>query len=135
MLLSESRSPWARALARAPAAMGPTPSQPSRPYAQSGHWRARLEVHSTRLGERTGLICIELRRSWDHTAFKQFVGDGRRYFVDEHGAHLWIAAKKIYGFLFPLRFRLPSLRPQLFAGRILVFLDGLVGGCIQQRVL
>jgi hypothetical protein len=81
------------------------------------------------------LICIELRRSWDHTAFKQFVGDGRRYFVDEHGAHLWIAAKKIYGFLFPLRFRLPSLRPQLFAGRILVFLDGLVGGCIQQRVL
>jgi hypothetical protein len=34
---------------------------------------------------------------WAH-----FVGDGRRYFVDEGGAQLWIVVQKLYGFLFPL---------------------------------
>jgi len=79
----------------------------------------------------TEIEVLSLRRSWDHAAFKHFVGDRRRYSVDEGGPHLWIAAQKIYGFLFPLRFWLPSLLPQLLAGRVLVFLDYLVGGGVQ----
>ncbi len=51
---------------------------------------------------------LSLRRSWDHTAFEHLISDRSRYSVDEGGAHLWIAAQKIYGFLFSLRFRLPS---------------------------
>src|SRR5208282_5615832 len=76
--------------------------------------------------------CDESR---DHPAFKHLVGDRRRYFVDEHGPHLWVVTQKIHRFLFPLRLWLLSLLPQLFAGRILVFLDGLVRGGIQQWVL
>ena len=74
-------------------------------------------------------------RSRDHAAFKHFVGDRRRDPVDEHLAHLRIATQKIYGFLFPLRFRLPSLLPQLLARGILVLLDDLVGDLVQYRVL
>src|SRR5271166_28473 len=134
MPLSKSRSPWARAPALAPAEPGPTPWQASRPCVRSAHWRVQPEVSSTRLAARR-LICVELRQSWNHSAFKQFVGDGRRYPVYEHASHLGIAAQKIYGFLFSLRFWLPSLLPQLLAGRILIFLDDLVGGRVQQWVL
>src|SRR5271154_2996628 len=74
-------------------------------------------------------------RSRDHAAFKHLVGDRRRDPIDEHLAHLRITAQKIYGFLFPLRFRLPALLPQLLARGILVLLDDLVGGLVQQRVL
>src|SRR5580700_3138780 len=74
-------------------------------------------------------------RSRDHAAFKHLVSDRRRYSIDEHGAHLWIVTQKIYGFLFPLRLWLPPLLPQLLARGILVFLDDLVSGLVQQRVL
>src|SRR5580658_406895 len=74
-------------------------------------------------------------RSRDHAAFKHLVRDRRRHSIDEHTAHLWIVTQKIYGFLFSLRFQLPSLLPQLLARGILVLLDDLVGGLVQQRVL
>src|SRR5260370_36558207 len=133
MRLSESRSPWALAPARAPAALGPaTIWQPSKPWvesASSAHSRLRSEGHSALKAK------FSLRRSWDHTAFEHLISDRCRYSVDEGGAHLWIAAQKIYGFLFSLRFRLPSFLPQLLAGRILVFLHDLVGDPVQQWVL
>lgn len=51
------------------------------------------------------------RRSWDHAALEQLVGDRSRYLVDERGAHLRIAAQRLDSLLFHRRLRLIFLLP------------------------
>jgi hypothetical protein len=75
------------------------------------------------------------RPSWNHPALEHLVSDGSRDSVDELGAHLWITAQLLDDFLFHRRFRLVFLLPQLFAGRLLVFLDNLLSHHVQERIL
>src|SRR5260370_12277999 len=76
--------------------------------------------------------------SWNHSAIKHLVGDGRGDFVDERCAHRWIVAQEDEYFLLLLRWlflRLGSLHPELFTGRRLVLLDNLIRDHVHDRVL
>src|SRR5262245_18431269 len=81
---------------------------------------------------------LAMRISGNRAALEQYVGDGRRYAVEELGPHLWIVAQDLYGALLDLRPGpcpgLAFLLRQLLTGRGLVMLNDFLGDLLHDWV-